>query len=222
MDALWQRDLLTFSGLRAGHQATVMHLANLRGGPDNSTVVLARVGELPANIPPPPPEPEEELPGALGWMWLAAFWFMGLAIVGGITLWIFGNPWAGVSLTGLSSTGMVILLLKALSIQREALRRHLHNTDDLSRTNLSRPHRTAVSLSSEELFRLLGDVEQGLLRSATEENWSIDFKVHRESMAAAEQALREKRFGRGCRDLARGIDSLVSQMPNRGTHAGSA
>ncbi len=199
----------------------LVQLANLRGGPDNSTVVLARVGELPANVPPPPPEPEEELPGALGWMWLAAFWFMGLAIVGGITLWIFGSPWAGVSLTGLSSTGMVILLLKALSIQREALRKHLHNTDDLSRTNLSRPHRTAVSLSSEELFRLLGDVEQGLLRSATEENWSIDFKVHRESMVAAEQALREKRFGRGCRDLARAIDSLVSQMPNRGTPAGS-
>ncbi len=199
----------------------LVQLANLRGGPDNSTVVLARIGELPANVPPPPPEPEEELPGALGWMWLAAFWFMALAIVGSVTLWVFGNPWVGVSLTGLSSTGMVILLLKALSIQREALRKHLHNTDDLSRTNLSRPHRTAVSLSSEELFHLLGDVEQGLLRSATEENWSIDFKVHRESMAAAEQAQREKRFGRGCRDLARAIDSLVTQMPNRGAPAGS-
>lgn len=198
----------------------LVQLANLRGGPDNSTVVIARVGELPANVPPPHPEPEEETPGALGWMWLAAFWLMALAIVGGITLWLFGNPWVGVSLTGLSSTGMVILLLKALSIQREADQRSRENAD-LSRTNLSRPHRTAVSLSSAELFQLLLDVESGLRRSATEENWSIDLKAHREAITAAEQAQREKRFGRGCRDLARAIDTLLAQMPKSGARAQS-
>ena len=197
----------------------LIQLANLRGGPDNSTVVIARVGELPANVPPPP-EPEEESPSALGWMWLAAFWFMSLAIVGGITLWLFGNPWVGVSLTGLSSTGMVILLLKALSIQREAELR-LRANADLSRTNLSRPYRTAVSLSSSELLQLLVDVESGLRRSATEENWSIDLKAHHEAIAAAEQAQRDKRFGRGCRDMARAIDTLMIQMPKSGTRAES-
>ncbi len=192
----------------------LVQLANLRGGPDNSTVVVARVGDLPANVPPPPPEPFEEPPNALGWMWLSAFWLMALAIVGGITLWLFGNPWVGVSLTGLSSTGMVILLLKALAIQREANHKDQYN-EDLSRTNLSRPHRTAVSMSSSELFQLLLDVELGLRRSATEENWSINLTIHREAITAAEQARREKRFGRGCRDLARAIDTLVEQMPNR-------
>ena len=195
--------------------------ANLRGGPDNSTVVLARVGELPVNIPPPAPELIEDAPGALGWMWLAAFWLMGLAIVGGVTLWLVGNPWAGASLTGLSSAGMVILLLKVLSIQREARLRESEN-QDLYRTNLSRPHRTAVALSSPELFQLLGEVENELRRSATEENWDIDQKSHREATAAAEQAQREKRFGRGCRDLARAIDTLVSQMPKRGAKSASA
>ena len=199
----------------------LIQLANLRGGPDNSTVVIARVGELPANVPPPPPEPVEESASALGWMWLAAFWLMGLAIVGGITLWLFGNPWVGVSLTGLSSTGMVILLLKALSIQREAQLKE-ESSEPLTRTNLNRPHRTAVSLSSAELFQLLAEVEQGLRRSATEENWSIDLKTHREAIAAAEQAQRDKRFGRGCRDLARAIDTLTTQMPKRGTRPESA
>ncbi len=193
----------------------LVQLANLRGGPDNSTVVITRVGELPANVLPPAPEPLDEAPNALGWMWLAAFWLMSLAIVGGITLWIVGNPWAGVSLTGLSSTGMVILLLKALSIQREAKNRSREN-EDLYRTNLSRPHRTAVSASSDELFQLLTEIESGLRRSATEENWSIDQKAHREAITAADQARREKRFGRGCRDLARAIDTLVAQMPKRG------
>ena len=198
----------------------LVQLANLRGGPDNSTVVIARVGDLPANVPPPPPEPEEEHASPLGWMWLAAFWLMALAVVGGITLWLFGNPWVGVSLTGLSSTGMVILLLKALGIQREADRRHRENAD-ISRTNVCRPHRTAVSLSSVELFQLLLDVESGLRHSATEENWSIDHKAHREAINAAEQAQREKRFGRGCRDLARAIDTLLAQLPRSGARAES-
>ena len=192
----------------------LVQIANLRGGPDNSTVVVARIGELPANVPPPAPDPVDEAPNALGWMWLAAFWLMALAIVGGITLWLFGNPWVGVSLTGLSSVGMVILLLKALSTQRESNISYKKN--DLSRTNLSRPHRTAVSISSSELFQMLVDVELGLRRSATEENWSIDIKAHREAISAAEQAQREKRFGRGCRDLARAIDTLSTQMPKRG------
>lgn len=198
----------------------MVQIANLRGGPDNSTVVLARVGELPANIPPPSPEPVEERPGALGWTWLIAFWLLGLVLVFGIVLWLMRRPWAGVSLTGLSATGIVILLLKALSLQRKARRREIDN-EDLHRTNLSRPHRTAVSLTSTELFQLLADIELELRRSATEENWNIDAKTHSEALLAAEQAQREKRFGRGCRDLARAIDTLAAQMPKRTTKPAS-
>lgn len=192
----------------------LIHLANLRGGPDNSTVVIARVGELPANVPPPPPDPIEEPPNALGWMWLVAGWLIAMAVVGGITLWLFGHPWTGAPLTALSSIGLLILLLKAMSLQRQATKQHVDN-DDLSKTNFSRPHRTAVSLSSEELFRLLTEVESGLRRSATEENWPIETKPHSEAIAAAEQAQKEKRFGRGCRDLARAIDTLMTEMPRR-------
>lgn len=192
----------------------LVHLANLRGGPDNCTVVVVRVGELPANIPPPPPEPIDEPPNALGWMWLAAFYLIAIAVLGGITLWLTGHPWAGVPLTAISSVGMIILLLKALSLQRQ-VRKELAENEDLSKTNFSRPHRTAVSLSSEELFQLLTDVESDLQRSAIEENWHIDKKTHAEALAAAHQAFKEKRYGRGCRDLARAIDTLMSEMPRR-------
>ena len=198
----------------------LIQLANLRGGPDNSTVVVARVGELPANVPPPEPEPVDEIPSPLGWLWLSAFWLIALAIVGGVTLWLTGSPWSGVSLTGFALTGMVLLILKAITLQRETKQKIAEN-EDLYRTNLSRPHRTAVSLSSTELFQLLVDVESGLRRSATEENWSIDSKAHREAIAAAEQAQKEKRFGRGCRDLARAIDTLVGQMPKRASNSTS-
>ncbi len=190
----------------------LVHLANLRGGPDNSTVIVAKVGELPANVPPPSPEPFDEPPNPLGWLWLVAFWFISFAVVGGIGLILFGRPLVGTTLSSLSSIALVILLIKALAIQREAKLRF--ENDDVYRTNLSRPHRTAVSLGSPDLFASLQEVEAGLRRSAAEENWSYEVAAHREAIQAAEQAQKEKRFGRGCRDLARAIELLMAQMPS--------
>lgn len=198
----------------------LIQIANLRGGPDNSTAIVARVGELPSHVPPPSLEPFSEARHSLSWNWLLSFWLVSIAFVCGMTLWLFRYRWAGLAMTGLSATALVGMLLKVLSMNRKA-RKVESESEDLLRTNLSRPHRTAVSLSSDELFLLLTEIEQDLRRSATEENWSIDQKVHQESITAAEQAQREKRFGRGCRDLARAIDTLVVQMPKRGTKPAS-
>ncbi len=198
----------------------LIQIANLRGGPDNSTVIVSRVGDLPANVPPPIPESIDVPRHSLSWVWLIAFWLVSIAFVSGITFWLFRYRRTGLTMTGLAATALVAMLLKVLSMNRKAKVIEAEN-EDLSRTNLSRPHRTAVSLTSTELFLLLSEIEQELRRSATEENWSIDQKTHQESITAAEQAQREKRYGRGCRDLARAIDTLVTQMPKRGVKPAS-
>jgi serine/threonine protein phosphatase PrpC len=199
----------------------LIQIANLRGGPDNSTVIVSRVGDLPANVPPPIPESIDVPRHTLSWVWLIAFWMVSIAFVSGITFWLLRYRRTGLTMTGLAATALVAMLLKVLSMNRKAKVIEAEN-EDLSRTNLSRPHRTAVSLTSTELFLLLSEIEQELRRSATEENWSIDQKTHQESISAAEQAQREKRYGRGCRDLARAIDTLVTQMPRRGAKPASA
>lgn len=198
----------------------LIQIANLRGGPDNSTAIVARVGDLPANVPPPIPETADEPRHSLSWVWLIAFWLVSIAFVCGIAFWSFRYRRTGLTMTGLAATTLVVMLLKVLSMNRKAREVQVEN-DDLSRTNLSRPHRTAVSLTSTELFLLLSEIEQELRRSATEENWNIDQKTHQESITAAEQAQREKRYGRGCRDLARAIDILVTQMPRSGAKPAS-
>ncbi len=198
----------------------LVQMANLRGGPDNCTVIVSKVGDLPANVPPPILEPIIDPHHSLGWFWLVGFWLVSLAFVGGIALWMFRYRLSGVITAGVSASVLVAMLLKVLSIQRKARMQEVEN-EDLFRTNLSRPHRTAVSLTSTELFQLLYEIEQDLRRSANEENWSIDQKVHQESISAAEEAQREKRYGRGCRDLARAIDTLMTQMPKRGVKPAS-
>lgn len=198
----------------------LIQIANLRGGPDNSTAIVARVGELPSNVAPPLPETVDEPRHSLSWVWLIAFWLVSIAIVSGVALWALRYRRTGLMMTGLAATTLVGMLLKILSLNRKAREVRIEN-DDLSRTNLSRPHRTAVSLTSTELFHLLSVIEQELRRSAVEENWSIDQKTHQEAITAAEQAQREKRYGRGCRDLARAIDTLVTQMPRSGAKPAS-
>lgn len=190
----------------------LIHLANLRGGPDNSTVIIAKVGELPANVPPPAPEPLDAPPSALGWIWLVAFWLISFSLVGGVSLVISGTPVYGSVLSALSAVALIILFIKAIAIQREAQNR-LNTADELSQTNLSRPHRTAVAMSSEELFQMLLEVEGTLRRSATEENWKYETSEHQSAIHAAEQARKERRFARGCRDLSRAIDLLMSRQP---------
>lgn len=195
----------------------LVHLANLRGGPDNCTVLVARIGELPANIPPPS-EPVEEPQNTLGWAWLLGFWAVAMLVAFGVTLWILGHQWFGMMVTALSTAGLGILLIKAMRSHRQAVSES-DQGGDLSRTNLSRPHRTSVSLTSSELFELLHGVKQELYRSAVEENWCINQKAYQEADSAAEQANREKRYGRGCRDLARAIDVLAGHMPRRSEKA---
>jgi len=61
----------------------LVDLANLRGGPDNITVVIVRVGAIPAELgSEPETEPDEMGEGRFGWGWLggvviAGIWFWG-------------------------------------------------------------------------------------------------------------------------------------------------
>src|SRR5690606_6295768 len=74
----------------------LVNLANLRGGSDNITVLVTRVGELPPGIEP---VPYEELPGessAMSWGWLAGLWVIAIAFVAGVFLMLTERLVAGV------------------------------------------------------------------------------------------------------------------------------
>ncbi|HBL42135.1 MAG TPA: hypothetical protein DDZ90_01935, partial [Planctomycetaceae bacterium] len=71
----------------------MINLANLRGGSDNISVIVVRVGELPdVNLPQekaPEPEPELELERDYReWFWLAGVWVASLMVAAGIVMWI--------------------------------------------------------------------------------------------------------------------------------------
>ncbi|MEZ6056757.1 MAG: PP2C family serine/threonine-protein phosphatase [Planctomycetaceae bacterium] len=189
----------------------LVHLANLRGGADNCTVIVVRVGELPTNVPPPIVEVEEPV-GSLSWWFLWASFGLALLLVTGLSFLISGNPWEGYSVVSVAAVGMILLVWFGWKRHQEA---RPVSDDDLSKTNYLRPHRTAVSKSSETLFQELKSLELEVRKAAVEEHWSVDWKSHEQAVEAAGKAEQERRFARGVRDLTRAIDALMKESEKK-------
>lgn len=189
----------------------LVHLANLRGGADNCTVIVVRVGDLPANtVPDPEPEPPEPRM-EFGWSWLAGFWLAAMALVAGLSLLLFQHWYQGLAVTLLGLTGVIVMALAAWRHRRAAA----PAASPEGQTVFSRPHRTAVVKSSESLVATLSGLERELRRAAQEEGWNVDWKGHQSAMQAADEAIEQKRFTRAVRDLARAMDLLMSEFPRR-------
>ncbi len=189
----------------------LVHLANLRGGVDNCTVLVLRIGELPANVPVKiiePPRPET----GLGWSWLFAFWIAALLVVSGLSLFMFQHPLKGAFVTSVGSIGLIALLWL---VWKRTPPVPVHDGSDASRTNYWRPYRSAVAKSSEQLVDDLVQLEAAVQRAAQEERWHVAWEAHAQAVESAQKSAQQKRFTKAIRDLARAIDLLMADLPDR-------
>lgn len=187
----------------------LIQLANIRGGPDNSTVIVVRVGDLPVNVQPQVVEEEVDDRFQLEWSWLIGFSAAALALVLGSWMMMFEHPIKGAILTAIALIAFVLLTIGVLQRRRKLVR----ELGDDSRTQFQRPHRTAVCLDSKGLYERLAAIEAELRRSAQEDGWSVRWKEHTDCILAAEKAMKEKRFARGVRNLSRAIGELMHEHP---------
>ncbi len=189
----------------------LIHLANIRGGPDNSTVIVVRVGDLPANVQPTYVEEEIDDTNQLEWSWFIGFSLAALSLVAGVSMLLFGHPVKGSILTAVSVIGFTSMAI-GVARRQQTLR---GTQGDDSQTKLLRPHRTAVSLDSKSLFEKLSAIEAEVRRAANEDGWSVNWKEHQDAINAAGQAMKEKRFSRGVRNLSAAIGEIMDEHPIR-------
>lgn len=188
----------------------LIHLANIRGGPDNSTVIVARVGDLPANVQPVVAEEEADDRLELDWSWFIGFSIAALACVLGIWMLMFEHPVKGSVLTAISLISFVTMGIAAFRRQRKLRKRY--DLDD-AETKFLRPHRTAVCLDSKGLYERLIRVEGELREVAREDGWTVNWKRHQDAINQAQTAQSEKRYSRGTRNLANAIGELMDHHP---------
>src|SRR5207302_221433 len=90
----------------------LVDLANLRGGPDNITVVIVRVGAIPAELgSEPETEPDEMGEGRFGWGWLSGVFLACISFVVGNILPYFDRLFEGAVLEAGGIIGLGMLLL---------------------------------------------------------------------------------------------------------------
>ena len=162
----------------------LVNLANLRGGSDNTTVVVAQVGEVPEGVPHTTPgDPTRPINP---WL-LAAAWGLGAVFVVGLGLLLFGHYLAGTLVTGF---GGALLAAAGFRIWQKWYRgpreRPLHTAG--SETAVWRAYRSAPAVVDRAIVAETGQLAAQLQRSAAEERWPIDPKrveKHRSRAATA-------------------------------------
>lgn len=185
----------------------LVHLSNLRGGPDNITVVVVRAGEIPDGARDSDPLVATTGNSDASW-WgfglmclLAAFFLLGLGLV---TLDPVQRP-AGAGLILVSVLGTIgWLLLGRPRTKPETIR-----NDDPGSTIAWRPYRTASARLTDEFIQYLARMEGELQRAARDENWTIEWKPLEEAYKRASDLLSRKRLSKALLEFAKVFDLLM-------------
>ncbi len=182
----------------------LVHLANLRGGVDNTTVISVRL------VPPPNSQVVEAAsPVALQPDWMQTVIFTGLATVAllGTALWLF---------TPLSLLGLVILmtcvLLTVIRLIFSARRKDVIEApvvESHSTVNWM-PQRIAPAQITNGFLQQLARIEAELHRAAHEENWPVDWGTHDACCQRAGVAMNLKQWQPALREYARALDLLMT------------
>jgi serine/threonine protein phosphatase PrpC len=185
----------------------LVNLANLRGGPDNITVIIVQTGDVPEGMDivyeqPPPPSRFEGLSwGGFGVMCLLA----GLFLIG---LYFFElDPERRLQ-------GGFILFVAAISGIGFWMWHRSKNTPryierEPGSTVVWRPYRHAAARITDEFVDELKRLEADLHRAAIEDHWPVDWNQYEDVFRKTRDAVEKRLFGRALIEYGRMFDLLM-------------
>jgi serine/threonine protein phosphatase PrpC len=186
---------------------SLIDLANLRGGPDNITVLIARIAGAEAATGSIPAEPLR-MGGshAKGTVHPAVLIVAGVSLLSAIitalmTLWIV----AGVALAAAVIAGIVGLTQR---YQGYSGGTELGGGRQLGRG----PYTTTVCPPSADLAQSLANTLDELREAAREGDWTINWQPLDESCRAAVEASRAKKYSETVRHYCRGISYVMKEL----------
>ncbi|MGC3966295.1 MAG: protein phosphatase 2C domain-containing protein [Pirellulales bacterium] len=184
---------------------TFVDLANLRGGPDNITVIIAKVGDLaPVNNASPPKLPAAsaaEVVHPIIWATMGTAALLGaILVLTGKTLW------------GLCAAGVAILL--GLFAMAKLM------TGNSLRTWRSRPlgtgpHTATVAQVDATFVDKLAGVASQLRESANSQKFSIDWTQFEKQCAAAVASKASGNFPAAVRSYCFALNAAMANLRNR-------
>lgn len=185
----------------------LVHLANLRGGSDNTTVVIVHVGDAPADqsaarLPAMQSGAPRSSPAILGGMWAV---LAGLA--GGASLWIIGQDIAGKVLILIALVGLAVWL--GFLWQRWKKSGPIAVVGPEKGHTSQGPYRRASAKVTRAFMAHLAAILGELLRTGEEEAWDVDLTRMRAIADEAATAVDRKKPGHAMRLYADAIDHFM-------------
>lgn len=185
----------------------LVHLANLRGGADNISVVIAKVGpEIPDDVEEStvmeavvrPPVPTSQLIQ----LWAAA----PLAVIGVISL-LTQHYVAGGILLVPSVTLILFTIFRQMNAQEPVIsNRPSENFDE---TVYWRPHRTAIARFERSFFDEIAEIASELKRIADNDGWKYDWQQCEALNAQAVRLAEAKDYSASLQKYSSMIDILM-------------
>jgi protein phosphatase len=181
----------------------LIDLANLRGGPDNITVIVVRVGGELATAPPPRQPWHERIP------WPLPTLFLGALLTGGAI---------ALALNQMTGVAAVVFLMAAVTIggglaglfvQHAREKRRQVEEADRPRPKIHRSQLCALDAAVLEKF---ARTAQALKALAREKSWQADFDTFDALFDAAETHMTRRDYKPAFRDLCRAMQALLRAM----------
>jgi protein phosphatase len=185
----------------------LVDLANLRGGPDNITVIVARV----AASPPPsavasPPVTHVASNGQRYRTWQAGLVVVGVAALAAVLLGLSEQAIAAVASGAVAVLAALVVMVRWLGGPASA-----GQVDRPTRFG-SGPHTTKVCLANNVFVDKLAGVVDQLREAATEENWSVDWHRFNGFDSRALAAAERKSYVEAVREYGHAIRFMMDEI----------
>jgi protein phosphatase len=188
----------------------LVNLSNLRGGSDNVSVVVVKVGGSVDGTESPEREQRPRPQGRMSWFWLAAVWAIAIVFVLGVCLSLFGKFLEGLAVVAVAAFAAVGVF--ALWLEKRPRKLPGEEESDLADTKLWRPYRSASAKFNRRFLSHLAAIESELQRAATDEGWGIEWEAHEAAYRTAKSALDQQDYARAFADFAKAIDILMAGL----------
>jgi PPM family protein phosphatase len=186
----------------------LVNLANLRGGSDNITVVVIRVGDVPVGATVPEVAPPVVEPSVGTWATFVIICCLVAAGLVGLSLLLLTEH--RLVSTLILSTVFVATIWLWWTRPRRVVTQEMEQ--ESRSTIIWRPYRTASAKVTPDFVQRLAKLEAELHKAAAEEHWPVDLAARDQAAEAGQSALKQKRFAAAVAPYARAIDLLMTGL----------
>jgi protein phosphatase len=189
----------------------LISMANLRGGPDNITVIIARVTK-----PKGSGESEEAAPKAPPWYtrvpWPLLILLMGVGLAGYAVSQLVNEPQSSAGKTTFIWAAIVLVVGLVALVANHFLDKYRRATAKPVYRARTKVYREADCRISRKMLEELKEMEESLTKQSQENKWEIDWDTHKKHNQICEQQLGENRFGAAYREKCRALKPLFDAL----------